>query len=139
QRLMAGSAAARDVQAKSVGGVAAQGPDTAVIRLRPATLAAAYARRMKAAPSAELYRVYLDERARQLDSTAFFLDAAEMLFERGLAELGLRVLSNLAEMNLENRQVLRILAQRLIQAGQPRLAIPLLRKVLRLGPHEPQS
>ena len=136
---MAGAGAAREARAKATGGAADQAPAAAVIRLRPATLDAAYARRMKTAPSAQLYRVYLDERTGQRDSTAFFLGAAELLFERGLAELGLRVLSNLAEMNLENRQVLRILAQRLIQAGQPRMAIPLLRKVQRLGPHEPQS
>lgn len=110
-----------------------------VIRLQAATPDGPWARRLRNAPAATLYRVYLDERAGQARSTAFFLDAAELLFERGQAELALRVLSNLAEMELENRHVLRILANRLVQAGQPKLAIPLLRRVLALAPHEPQS
>ena len=59
----------------------------------------------------------LPRRARgYADSTAFFLDAADMLFERGQPDLGVRVLSNLAEMDLENRHILRILGYRLLQA-----------------------
>ncbi len=113
--------------------------NAAVIRLRPAERDAPYLRRLAALPSAQLYRAYLDERAGHRDSTAFFLDVAELLFERGQHELAVRVLSNLAEMDLENRQVLRILAQRLLQADLPHLAVPLLRKVLAWAPHEPQS
>jgi len=125
--------------AKSRGESDAQRGAQAVIRLRAPTLDAPYLRRLSATPTAQLYRVYLDERPGQANSTAFFLDVAELLYERGLPDQALRVLSNLAEMDLENRQVLRILAQRLLQAGQPRLAVPLLRKVLLLAPHEPQS
>lgn len=125
--------------AKSRGEGDAQRDPQAVIRLRAPTLDAPYMKRLGATPTAQLYRVYLDERPGQANSTAFFLDVAELLYERGLPDLALRVLSNLAEMDLENRQVLRILAQRLLQASQPRLAIPLLRKVLVLAPHEPQS
>ena len=67
----------------------------------------------------DLYRVYLDERQENAASTAFFLDAADIFFERGERELGIRVLSNLAEMDLENRHVLRILGYRLMQAAEP--------------------
>jgi tetratricopeptide (TPR) repeat protein len=94
---------------------------------------------MREADAKDLYRVYLDERGSYAGSTAFFLDAADMLFERGLEALGLRALSNLAEMDLENRHILRILGGRLMQAARPGLAIPVLRKVLELSPAEPQS
>jgi len=50
-----------------------------------------------------------------------------------------RVLSNLAEMDLDNRAILRILGQRLMQAERPKLALPVFRKVLALAPDEPQS
>lgn len=100
---------------------------------------APYARRLNEAPVEQMYRVYLDERPSWLDSTAFFLDVADIFIARGQPELGLRILSNLAEMNLENRQILRILAYRLTQAGQVRLALPVLQKVLALSPDEPQS
>jgi len=110
-----------------------------VIRLRPTQPDSPVLRRLRSAAAADTYRVYLDERPGQLDSTAFFIDAAELLFERGQTELALRVLSNLAEMNLENRALLRVLANRLVQAGQAALAVPVFRRVLALAPHEPQS
>jgi Ca-activated chloride channel homolog len=98
-----------------------------------------YARRLRDARPADLYAIYLDERASYVASTAFFLDVADILFERGQPDLAARVLSNLAEMNLENRHVLRILAYRLVQAGLLDQALPVLEKVLALSPDEPQS
>jgi hypothetical protein len=100
---------------------------------------AAYAQRLKNTQSADLYRVYLDEMPNHLNSTAFYLDAADVLLEKGMTDLGLRVLSNLAEMDLENRHILRVLGYRLMQANRPLLAIPVLKKVLALSPEEPQS
>ncbi|NGZ83877.1 DUF2135 domain-containing protein [Duganella sp. SAP-35] len=100
---------------------------------------AAYIARMKEAGSNKLYAIYLDERPSYLNSSAFYIDVADLLFARGKRELALRVLSNLAEMDLENRQVLRILGYRLLQAGQPELAIPVFEKVRELAEEEPQS
>lgn len=98
-----------------------------------------YARRLRAAPNQDLYAIYLDERPSYLNSSAFYLDVADLMFERQQPALGARVLSNLAEMKLENRQLLRILAYRLVLAGQVEQAIPMLKKVLALSPDEPQS
>jgi Ca-activated chloride channel family protein len=131
--------------AKSADGVAggtganASAPATIGIQLKRATSDAPYFARFRDAASNDLYRVYLDERAGYLNSTAFFLDAADAFFDKGLTALGVRVLSNLAEMELENRHILRILGYRLMQAGQARLAIPVFARVLELAPNEPQS
>jgi hypothetical protein len=111
----------------------------ATIQLKKWEPDAAYARRMREAKPEDLYAIYLDERPGYLNSTAFFLDAADIFIGRGQQELGLRILSNLAEMNLENRHILRILGYRLLQAKQPQLAIPVLEKVKALSPNEPQS
>lgn len=100
---------------------------------------APYAKRLRAAAPDALYQAYLDERPSYTQSTAFFLDAADIFFEKGQPALGIRVLSNLAEMNLENRAILRILAYRLLQAKQIALAIPVLQQVVKLAPDEPQS
>lgn len=100
---------------------------------------ARYIARMKAASAEQLYAIYLDERPSYLNSSAFYIDVADQLFERGKRDLALRVLSNLAEMDLENRQVLRILGYRLLQAGQPELAVPVFEKVRELAEEEPQS
>ncbi|MEP7295073.1 MAG: VIT domain-containing protein [Burkholderiales bacterium] len=124
--------------AKSAGLPESSAPAT-TIRLRPAASDAPYLARLRAVPAGDMYRHYLDERAGYANSTAFILDVADLMFERGLSALATRVLSNLAEMDLENRQVLRILAGRLVQAGRADLAVPVLRQVLVLAPDEPQS
>jgi len=109
------------------------------ISLKKWSADAPYIARMKAATSGTIYAIYLDEKPGYSNSSAFFLDAADMLLEKNQPDLALRVLSNLAEMDLENRQVLRILGYRLIQAGAPELAIPVFEKVQQLAEEEPQS
>lgn len=117
----------------------APGAGTASIALRAWEPDAPYVRRLREAGDADRYAVYLDERPGYVASTAFFIDAAEIFFARGQRELAVRVLSNLAEMELENRHILRILAYRLLQAELPALAVPLLERVRELAPDEPQS
>jgi tetratricopeptide (TPR) repeat protein len=114
-----------------------QGPIS--IQLQSWTPDAPYRAHLHQASAVDLYRVYLEERPGYLRSTAFFLDAADEFFDQGLPELGVRVLTNLAEMDLQNRHVLRILGYRLMQAKQPQLAIPVFKTVLDLSPDEPQS
>ncbi len=112
---------------------------TATIQLQKWQPDSPYATRLRNATAADMYRIYLDEKPGYLNSTAFFLDAADAFFDRGMNALGIRILSNLAEMDLENRHVLRILGYRLMQANQPAIAIPVFKKVLVLSPEEPQS
>jgi Flp pilus assembly protein TadD len=132
-----------EARALASGGARADGPGEAqagiAIKLQPWRANAPYARRMRDAESAKTYRVYLDEKPGFAQSTAFYLDAADLLFAKDQPGLALRVLSNLAEMDLENRHVLRILGYRLLQAGRPKTALAVFRKVLELAPEEPQS
>jgi tetratricopeptide (TPR) repeat protein len=121
------------------GGRADAGSNEIGITLKKWTSDAPYIRRMQAASPETIYAVYLDEKPSYQNSSAFFLDAADMLFEKKQRDLALRVLSNLAEMQLENRHVLRILGYRLMQAGAPELAIPVLTQVRKLAEEEPQS
>jgi hypothetical protein len=121
----------------------AQSSQTGEIRVMgwqgPGSTDPAYLARLRDAVPDDLYRIYLDERPNYRQAPAFYFDTAQVLFAKGQRELALRVLSNLAEIDLENRQLLRALAQRLIQAGEPRLAIALFRKVATISPEEPQS
>ena len=99
----------------------------------------AIARRLRQGPPSQLYDRYLAERDAHADSSAFFLDVADLLLEQGQRDLGLRVLSNLAEMDLDNRHLLRVLGYRLMQADAPALAVPVFEQVLAMGQEEPQS
>ena len=109
------------------------------IALKPAAANGEWTKRLDAAEPAARLAIYLDERRANASSVAFFLDCADYFLQRGQRELGLRVLSNLAEMDLQNRQVLRLLAYRLQQAGEVELALPVFERVLALAPYEPQS
>ena len=109
------------------------------IALQPAKNNAAWMKRLEAAEPATRHAVYLDERSANAMNVGFFLDSAEFFLGKSERALGLRALSNLAEMDLQNRQVLRLLAYRLQQAGEVGLAVPIFERVLELAPNEPQS
>ncbi len=113
------------------------------IALKPASADAAWLKRLeRSADAASRLAVYLDERRANARSVGFFLEAADWFLARGDAPsrvIGLRALSNLAEMDLHNRQVLRLLGYRLGQAGEPALAVATFEHVLELAPWEPQS
>ena len=100
---------------------------------------AGYLDRLRRAAVGERYSVYLEERSDHLNQPGFFLDVADFFFEAKDPELALRILSNLAELQLDDPALLRVLAHRLVQAGRPELATPLFERVLVLRPEEPQS
>ena len=100
---------------------------------------AAGTRRLSQASAADRYAVYLDQRQAAADSPAFYLDAAQVFARHGQKALALRVLSNLAELHLEDRGLLRVLAYRLQDIGETAQAVRLLQHVAELAPDEPQS
>ena len=80
QRLNEQGAKVAGVRAKdeAVGG----GSTVATIQLKKWEPDAPYATRMRNAAADDVYRIYLDEKPGYLNSTAFFLDAADILFDR---------------------------------------------------------
>ncbi|HEV8694259.1 MAG TPA: VIT domain-containing protein [Lysobacter sp.] len=117
----------------------AEESSSATISLQPWQPDSPYARRLRAAKPDQIYTLYLDERDSHANSTAFYLDVADLLLERGRRAEALRVLSNLAELELENRHVLRVLGYRLMQAEAWPQAVQVFRQVLDLADEEPQS
>ena len=83
--------------------------------------------------------VYLAQRRKFGTSPAFFLDCAEFFRKQKQEDLSVQILSNLAELELENAALLRVLAYRLLQIGQLDLACGLFEEILQLRPEEPQS
>lgn len=140
QRAIAPAGARRQAEQDAAKAIA---DDTAgqgvAIRLQAWAPDSPYARRLRDAKAEDLYALYLDEKDSHADSTAFYLDVADLLLQKGRRAEALRVLSNLAELKLENRHVLRVLGYRLMQAGDWAHAVAVLREVLRLADEEPQS
>ncbi|MCK5075462.1 MAG: DUF2135 domain-containing protein, partial [Calditrichia bacterium] len=87
----------------------------------------------------EWYSTYLTLKKDYANSSAFFLDMADFFMEKKQNETALRVLSNIAEMELENHQLMRILGHRLKQLGFYKLAISVFEEVLKIREEEPQS
>jgi len=72
-------------------------------------------------------------------SPSFFIDCAGWFLEHDDAAFGLRVLSNLAELRIEDAALLRVMAWRLREAGELERALTVLRRVLKLRPEDSQS
>jgi tetratricopeptide (TPR) repeat protein len=98
-----------------------------------------YLAKLKKARAGAWYPVYLGQRKENEGSSAFFLDVADFFLEKKQPGLALRILSNVAEMELENPQLLRILGYRLMQIGRPKLAVAVFEEVLKMREEEPQS
>lgn len=69
----------------------------------------------------------------------FYYDIANFFFTNKQRAEGLRVLSNIAELDLENAELLRILGHALQQQGEYKMAVNAFQKVAEWRPEEPQS
>lgn len=98
-----------------------------------------YLKALRALPKADRYGAYLDLRKDWEHQPGFFLDVADQLRQDGSERLALRVLSNLAELRLEDAALFRVLGHRLMQVHRPALAMWVFAKVQRWRPEEPQS
>ena len=66
------------------------------------------------------------------------MEVSDYFFEEGKHEWALRVLSNLAEMDLENTDILRALANKLVERKMHALAVPVFERMVQLRPETPQ-
>ena len=98
----------------------------------------AYLKAIKVGPTANAYAAYLEQRRSYAESPSFYLDCAGALLPIDKA-LGLRVLSNLAELRIDDAALLRVFAWRLGEAGELDRAIETLERVRGLRPEDPQS
>ena len=120
----------------------ADGPNGAskAIKLNQWTSGADYLKELESAKDKAQDR-YLELRAKKenADNLGFFVDCADYFARNGQKEFAIRVVSNLAEMQLENRMLLRVLGYNLKYLGELDAAETVFRKVLELAPEEPQS
>lgn len=98
-----------------------------------------YMDHLRRAKADRRYAAYLEDRPEHQREPGFFLDCADFFFENEDTDTALRVLSNLAELELDDPALLRVLAYRLTQANRADLAAPILERVFLLRPEEPQS
>ena len=109
------------------------------IEMKPWNPDTPYLKALDAAPKAERYPTYLRLREEFGGTPAYFLDVADYFERQGETALARRILSNLAELKLEDAPLLRVFGWRLQQLGEHDLAVWVLEQVLRLREEEPQS
>jgi len=98
-----------------------------------------YLRAIKAAPKAKRYAEYLKQRKEYGSAPSFFLDTSDYFRSQGDKALALRILSSIAELELENAALIRVLAHRLAQLDLLDYAAGLFERAKELRPEEPQS
>jgi len=89
--------------------------------------------------NAEAYKSYLVLKKDNQENPSFYLDVADYFFDKKEEKLGLRILSNIAEIQLENASLIRILAHRLEQLKYYDLAVFSFENVQEMRTEEPQS
>jgi hypothetical protein len=98
-----------------------------------------YLGRLKKARPADQYAVYLQARKTNLNTPLFYFNTANFFFTRGKKEIGLRILSNIAELEAESYELYKLLGYKLKELGEAEAACAVFKKVLDWRPFEPQS
>ncbi len=117
-------------------------PKSASIEIKGWEAQSSYAKALSAAAKSgngELMSEYAQWKKDYQNSPSFYLDAAEVFLRNNQRAMAIQVLSNLAEIDAESAEMLRILAFRFSQMGEYALAEMLLREVVELRGEEPQS
>ncbi len=100
---------------------------------------APYINELKSVDTKDIYAAYLKIKPQYEDSPSFYFDVATYLFQKSLMQEGLRVVSNLAELELENVELLRTLGRKLVEYKFYDKAIAVFKAVMKIRSFEPQS
>lgn len=70
---------------------------------------------------------------------AFFIQVSDFFFDKQMDDLAVRILSNTIELDLENPELLRAVAKRLLDEKEYEMSISLFLEIKEARPEEPQS
>lgn len=91
-----------------------------------------YLSALKKTPTEKMWQTYLSFKKDYGSSPAFYMEVSDYFSEEGLESESVRILSNLAELNLENTDILRALASKLMERKLYSLAVPVFEKLVAL-------
>ena len=98
-----------------------------------------YLSELKSVRSEEMYDAYLKMKPKYAQSPSFYLDVAEYFYQEKLQNEAIRILSNLAELKLEDAEVARSCANKLVEFKSYELAASVYERVVKMRGEEPQS
>ena len=85
------------------------------------------------------YNTYLKLRKEYGSTPSFYIDASDFFIKKGDKDVAFRIISNLAELQIESPQLLRILGKKLLEMKKNNYAISVFENVLKMRGEEPQS
>ncbi|MBP5251088.1 MAG: DUF2135 domain-containing protein [Treponema sp.] len=97
-----------------------------------------YLSELKRTPSSKMYQKYLELKKEFGTSPAFYMEVSDYFAEENMSSESIRILSNLAELNLENTDILRALGNKLVEHHIYKLAVPVFEKLVSLKEEVPQ-
>ncbi|UEG54349.1 TonB-dependent receptor plug domain-containing protein [Mucilaginibacter daejeonensis] len=98
-----------------------------------------HVKQIRAAAPAARYQKYLELRKGTNGDPVFYFDMADVFIKTGDRELGLRILSNLAELDLGSYELYKMLGYKLKELKDHQGALYAFKKVADLRPMDPQS
>jgi TonB-dependent SusC/RagA subfamily outer membrane receptor len=101
--------------------------------------AADYLKTIQKTAKASQYQKYLDLRQAFSGNPVYYFDVADYFMNTGNKELGERILSNLAELDLGSYELYKMLGYKLKQLGDVEGELFAFKKVMELRPLDPQS
>jgi TonB-dependent SusC/RagA subfamily outer membrane receptor len=98
-----------------------------------------YLKTIQKTDKANQYQKYLELRQDFSSNPIYYFDVADHFIKTGNQELGIRILSNLAELDMENYELYKMLGYKLKQLGDFDGEVFAFKKVTELRPLDPQS
>ncbi|WFO16942.1 DUF2135 domain-containing protein [Cellulophaga baltica 4] len=98
-----------------------------------------YINTLKSVAKENIYATYLTLKEKNGANPSFYFDVATYMFQKSLRAEGLRVISNLAELELENTELLRTLGRKLYEYNFYNEALAVFKEVLETRSFEPHS
>ena len=108
------------------------------IKIMPIKQDADYMKLMKG-KSADDYETYLKIRENYINTPNFYFDVADWFHKLGNKEKALQILTSIADMDLENASLARLLGYRLKEYGEYEMEAYICKKVIEWRPMEAQS
>lgn len=122
-----------------VAGISVQNQPVTVINIKQWTPDRTYLQSLAKEKAGNRYNAYLVLRKDYLYSPTFYYDIANFFFREKDTLTGLQILTNMAEIDIENHELYKLLGYKLREAGVYEEAVIVFRKVLQWRPQEPHS
>ena len=89
--------------------------------------------------ASDAYSTYLTLRESYMGTPGFYFDVSDYFYDKNQKEKGLLILSNLADLDIENTELFKTLAYRLKEKSEYKYELYITKKVLEWRPMDPQS